>query len=374
MIVQKDVVIVGAGPAGVGTASLLRQIGVNNLLLIDRHEVGGSFLRWPQETRFITPSFYANPYGQIDLNAVTHNSSPALSAGVEHLDGTDYAKYLQKVIDTNEIDTLTSTHITEVSLTRKGKFRLLSSIGEKWETPVLVWATGEYQFPDKNVFEGAEFCCHYAQVNSWRDFKPDDYIVIGGYESAVDAALNLLDIGCNVKLLTRSAPWANNHIADPSISLSPYTRQRLHKVMDNCHFEIYEDADVTAVLKATEPNGGYRIHTSDGRAWLSHQRPILGTGFVCGGGARQLAPFFDWNASGYPLLTPADGSTRFPGLYLVGPQVRHEHHIFCFIYKFRQRFSVVAKAIAQQLNYPISDENWQTLDGDACCPDDSCGC
>nr|WP_200539125.1 MULTISPECIES: NAD(P)-binding domain-containing protein [Erwiniaceae] len=38
MIVQKDVVIVGAGPAGVGTASLLRQIGVNDLLLIDRHE------------------------------------------------------------------------------------------------------------------------------------------------------------------------------------------------------------------------------------------------------------------------------------------------------------------------------------------------
>ena len=83
---------------------------------------------------------------------MTPNSSPALSAGVEHLDGTDYAKYLQEVIDTNDIETLTSTHITEVTLTRKGKFRLLSSLGEKWEASALVWATGEYQYPDKNVF------------------------------------------------------------------------------------------------------------------------------------------------------------------------------------------------------------------------------
>lgn len=374
MMIQKEVVVVGAGPAGVGVASLLRQMGVKDMLVIDRYEVGASFLRWPKETRFITPSFYANPFGQIDLNAVTPSSSPALSSGLEHLDGEAYAKYLQDIINTHNIETLTSTHITEVSLTRNGKFRLFSSHGEKWETPALVWATGEYQFPDKNVFVGAEHCCHYAHVHSWQDFKPDNYIVIGGYESAVDAAVNLLDLGCHVKLLTRSAPWANNHIADPSISLSPYTRQRLLRAMENRHFEIYEDADVINVIKTTDPDGVYRVQTSDGRAWISHQRPILGTGFTCGGGARQLGPFFDWNDSGYPILTPSDGSTRFPGLYLVGPQVRHDHHIFCFIYKFRQRFAVVAKAIAQQLNLPNSDVSWQPQNADICCQDDGCGC
>lgn len=199
-------------------------------------------------------------------------------------------------------------------------------------------------------------------------------MIIGGYESAIDAAINLLEQGCRVKLLTRSAPWAKNPIADPSISLSPWTCQRLQQVMDNRYFEIYEDADVISVLKTSSPDGGYRIHTANGRAWCSHQQPILGTGFLCGGGARQLAPFFDWNASGFPLLTPEDASTRFPGLYLVGPQVRHEQHIYCFIYKFRERFAVVAKAVARQLNLPLKDDDLKVLTEDICCQDESCHC
>ena len=44
-----------------------------------------------------------------------------------------------------------------------------------------------------------------------------------------------------------------------------------------------------------------------------------------------------------------DESTKTPGLFLVGPAVRHGELSFCFVYKFRQRFGVVADAIARQL-------------------------
>ena len=44
---------------------------------------------------------------------------------------------------------------------------------------------------------------------------------------------------------------------------------------------------------------------------------------------------FDWEKEkSYPLLTEDDESTRTPGLFLVGPQVRHDNLIFCFIYKY----------------------------------------
>jgi hypothetical protein len=49
------------------------------------------------------------------------------------------------------------------------------------------------------------------------------------------------------------------------------------------------------------------------------------------------------------LLTEQDESTKTPGLFLVGPQVRHDDLIFCFIYKYRQRFGVVANAIGKRL-------------------------
>ena len=50
-----------------------------------------------------------------------------------------------------------------------------------------------------------------------------------------------------------------------------------------------------------------------------------------------------------PLLTEDDESTVLPGLFLVGPQVQHDSLSFCFVYKFRQRFAVVANAICQGL-------------------------
>jgi hypothetical protein len=36
-------------------------------------------------------------------------------------------------------------------------------------------------------------------------------------------------------------------------------------------------------------------------------------------------------------------------VFLVGPQVQHDALSFCFVYKFRQRFAVVANAICGSL-------------------------
>ena len=50
-----------------------------------------------------------------------------------------------------------------------------------------------------------------------------------------------------------------------------------------------------------------------------------------------------------PLLTEFDESTKTKGFFLVGPSVQHEKLSFCFVYKFRQRFALVADAICHGL-------------------------
>ena len=45
----------------------------------------------------------------------------------------------------------------------------------------------------------------------------------------------------------------------------------------------------------------------------------------------------------------ADESTTTPGLFYSGPALVHQNSLFCFIYKFRSRFGVIAREIANRL-------------------------
>ena len=48
--VSTNVVIVGAGPAGLGCAALLKQMGINDndMFVIDAKTIGSSFKNWPK--------------------------------------------------------------------------------------------------------------------------------------------------------------------------------------------------------------------------------------------------------------------------------------------------------------------------------------
>jgi glycine/D-amino acid oxidase-like deaminating enzyme len=63
-----DVVIVGAGAAGVGCGVVLKDLGIENFVILERHQVGASFSFWPQEMRFITPSFPSHGGANLSLN------------------------------------------------------------------------------------------------------------------------------------------------------------------------------------------------------------------------------------------------------------------------------------------------------------------
>ncbi|MEL7337575.1 MAG: NAD(P)-binding domain-containing protein, partial [Planctomycetota bacterium] len=94
-----DVIVIGAGAAGVGVTVALKHAGIENFAVLDRHGVGASFASWPAETRFITPSFPTNSIGMLDLNSIAIGVSPAYSLEVEHPTGQEYAAHLRAVAE-----------------------------------------------------------------------------------------------------------------------------------------------------------------------------------------------------------------------------------------------------------------------------------
>ena len=86
------------------------------------------------------------------------------------------------------------------------------------------------------------------------------------------------------------------------------------------------------------------------------KRPFSVPAFLKGGGAGQIEELWIWDDEGHIALSDVDESIYTPGLFLVGPQVRQDRRIYCFIYKFRQRFAGIARQIALRLEL---DVGWQ---------------
>jgi putative flavoprotein involved in K+ transport len=371
-----DVIVIGAGAAGVGVGAAMKDAGLDNILIFDRHDVGASFVRWPAETCFLTPSFATNSIGMLDINSVALGTSPAFSLQVEHPSGKDYARYVQGVAQYYELPVRDNTDVMAVSQTADG-FALHTSEGQ-FTARFVVWAAGEYQYPRTDAFPGADQCRHTATIDSFSSITGDAAVIIGGYESGMDAAIHLARLGKTVTVLDRGdpPPWESKS-SDPSVSLSTYTLDRLRDSSITERIERIGGIDVTQVLL---DQSEYVVHSRNGNEFRSHTPPILATGFR--GSVSLLADLFTYREDGYPLLTDQDESTVSPGLFLCGPSVRHENHVFCFIYKFRQRFAVVASTIAERLGVSAEEldaycqayRQWGMYLDDLSCCGEQCAC
>ncbi len=339
-----EVVVVGAGAAGIGCGVVLRDLGVQRFAILERYEVGASFRRWPAETRLLTPSFTTNGFGMLDPNAIALQTSPAYSLRTEHPTGSEYARYLEGISKYFRLPVRSGVEVLDVQSGGEEKRFTLRTNRGTIRCRFLVWATGEFQFPDLRPFPGAVLCRHYATVPSWSALPGEEFVVIGGYESGMDAAVHLARSGRRVTVVDPAAPWASQ-APDPSLSLSPFTLDRLREIGGTNRIQFVAAAAEEVVQTA---DGRHAIQLTNGERLLTAEPPILATGFSSSLGP--VANLFERQENGSPLVTEAaDESTITPGLFLSGPMLRHDKVIFCFIYKFRQRFAVIGNAIAQRL-------------------------
>lgn len=366
--------IVGAGPAGIGVAAALARLDVD-VTIVDRHGVGASFRRWPEGTRLLTPSFTGNAFGAVDLNAVTFDTSPALSLLEEHPTGDRYADYLETVVELEELTVISGIEVTDVRRDEDAGHLVLEVPGDD---PIharhVVWAAGEAAYPRRDGFPGAERCVPSIEIRRWDDHPGDDVVVIGGYESGIDAACQLVGRGRRVTVIDPGAPWEVID-SDPSKTLAPYTHGRLRLAHATGQLALVGDVAVDAV---TTERCGYTVHGASGETWRSDGPPLLATGFD--GSLSLVRDRFAWTDEGTVVVTEeADESTLTPGLFLAGPALAHRGAVFCFVYKFRQRFGIVAGAIAADLGVdpaPMLAEHaaWNVLLDDLSCCERECAC
>ena len=295
-----DLIIIGAGASGVGCGVMAKKFGIepSRTLIIERGSaVGSTFDQWPAEMRFITPSFNQQAFGFMDLNSVAFDTSPAQLLHEQHPTGPQYAEYLREVSRIHALPVACETDVTavtpigahghahghghgaeecehtvgggfEVSVTQSPN--ATHKLPAKIRTKFVIWAAGEFQYPRKEGFPGAsEHCLHNSRVGSWNelssspmaaqpqeDVQAKERVVIGGYESGMDAAVHLANAGVKVTVMA-STPFWSMRTLDPSTELAPFTAGRLQAAQAGANPPtLMSHCRVVGVEKEEEAAGG----------------------------------------------------------------------------------------------------------------------
>ncbi len=211
-----DVIIIGAGPAGIACAIEAQLAGMKYLLL-DKGGVVNSIQRFQRDMFFFsTPELLE--IGNIPFIVPTTRPT-----------SLDCVNYYRRVVEHYNLTVQFYQNI--VNIKKQGEiFFLESSSGNTFPSKAVVIATGYYDTPTRLNVPGEELS-HVSHF--YRDALPfykQNIVIVGGKNSAVEAALDLYRHGANVTVVHRGAalsagvkywilPDFENRVKEGSITL-----------------------------------------------------------------------------------------------------------------------------------------------------------
>jgi thioredoxin reductase (NADPH) len=190
-----DVICIGAGPTGLATAIEAKRAGLR-ALVIDKGCLCNSIYHYPVNMVFFTTPELLE-IG--DLPLTTPNEKPTR---VEAL------KYYRKAAEHYELELRLFELVTRVEGS-DGNFtvstRTDKGAAAKYGGRKIVVATGYYDLPNRLNVPGEDLphVSHY--YTEPHEFWREDVVVVGGKNSAAEAALDLYRNGANVTLVHRDA-------------------------------------------------------------------------------------------------------------------------------------------------------------------------
>ena len=168
-----DVVIVGAGPAGLA-AALACQANNLNYVVLEQDDVGGTILHYPRQKLVLTQPVELPLYGKLKFSEVSKE---------------ELLKVWTEIVDRFKLNILTHHKVESVD-SMDGHF-VLNAGGKTFKSSAVLLALGRRGSPRKLGVAGEHLPKVMYRLIEAETYAKKNILIVGGGDSAVEAAIGL---------------------------------------------------------------------------------------------------------------------------------------------------------------------------------------
>lgn len=320
-----DLVCIGAGPTGLACAIEARRAGLTPLV-IDKAAICNSLYRYP-----VNMVFFTTP------ELLEIGDLPLVSAA-EKPTRTEALKYYRKAAEHFGLELRLFELVTELQGS-DGNFTIRTRAEDgtehSYQGAKIAVATGYYDLPNQIGVPGEDLphVSHY--YTEPHPFWKQEVVVVGGKNSAVEAALDLWRNGARVTMVHRQA--------DLGKTIKYWVRPDIENRIKAGQIPMHFSSTVKEITGCE-----VIIETPDGEKRLPAKQVFLLTGYH---------PDFTFLESlgvtldpqtRKPAMNPQTHESNIPGLYLAGVVIGGRHTSEIFIENGRFHGKQIALALSQR--------------------------
>lgn len=232
---HEDVIVIGGGPCGLSAAIELQEKGLK-VLVIEKGNIVNSIYKYPTHQTFFSSSIKLS-IG--DIPFITAKDKPKRN---------DALVYYREVVKMKNIKVNNFELVKQVNKVTEG-FRVETD-KQKYCAKNVVVATGYYDNPNMMGVEGENLSNVFHYFKEGHPFFQKNVVVIGGKNSAVDAALELERAGANVTVVYRGS--------DYSPSVKPWILPGFESLVKSGEIKMHFESHVVKITETSvtiEQNG-----------------------------------------------------------------------------------------------------------------------
>lgn len=241
MIKEEHTIIVGAGPCGLACALELKENGIHPLI-IEKENIVNTIYKFPTHQTFFSTSEKLEIGG---IPFTTPNDKPVRNEALA---------YYREIVRRNELRV--NSFEKAIHIEKEGNGYILTTIKKEqkkyYRAKYIIIATGYYNQPNFLHIPGENLPKVFHYFKEAHPFYDTNVVVIGGRNSAVDTALELVKVGAHVTVLYRGKEYSK--------SIKPWILPQFDSYIRKGIIQMEFQANVTEI---TEDKVFYRVQDEE---------------------------------------------------------------------------------------------------------------